>query len=394
MPSPASTVTLRTNVWTVLYQAIAWTSLAAAAADEPFRFPEAKHGKGELRYIDGIPVLTLAGTPEEIGEQMGTLTKPALEPLAKKLDDFIDAWRVRPIWPLVTKTAGFAAARFPRDSLREIDALARASGVDRGLIIAGHVMPDMLRLRGCTDIVIEPAKSATGQLLFGRNTDVPPFGRLSEYGLLVVYRPNGKHAFASLSFPGMVGASAAMNDAGLCIGLNEILATADKSPAYDPAGSPLILNARRLLEECQDLGEADKLIRTMKWDAATLICAADRKQGSVFEITPRNVQVRKASAGFCGATNHFRTEGLAVDQRCWRFDRLLELQGQMELPGQKRIAIAELNRMLDAVNQGNMTIQTGIFEPSDLRAHIALGSGPATKLRRSQLNLAELFRVK
>jgi hypothetical protein len=255
-------------------------------------------------------------------------------------------------------------------------------------------MPDMLRLRGCTDIVIEPAKSATGQLLFGRNSDVPPFGKLSECGLVVVFRPKGKHAFASLSFPGMVGASAAMNDAGLCVGLNEILAAADKSPLYDPAGSPLVLNVRRLVEECQDVAAADKLIRTLKWDAAALVCVADRKQGSAFEITPRTVQVLKASAGFCGATNHFRSEGLAVDQHCWRLKRLLELQAQTEPPHRKRISIADLGQMLDEVNQGAMTIQTAIFEPADFRAHIALGNGPTTKLRRTRLNLVELFQDK
>src|SRR6266852_1372169 len=44
---------------------------------KPFRFPEAKHGKGELKYINGLPVVSLVGTPEEIGEQMRVLTRSA-----------------------------------------------------------------------------------------------------------------------------------------------------------------------------------------------------------------------------------------------------------------------------------------------------------------------------
>src|SRR5260370_7860463 len=54
--------------------------LPVLRAGEPFRFPEAKHGKGELRYINGLPVLTLAGTPEEIGGQMRGLTRPPRPP--------------------------------------------------------------------------------------------------------------------------------------------------------------------------------------------------------------------------------------------------------------------------------------------------------------------------
>src|SRR5262249_44530787 len=53
---------------------------AALLADDQFRFTEAKHGKGELRYINSLPVLTVEGTPEEMGEQLGTLgTVSALE---------------------------------------------------------------------------------------------------------------------------------------------------------------------------------------------------------------------------------------------------------------------------------------------------------------------------
>ena len=52
-------------------------ALPVLQAREPFRFPEAKYGKGELRYINGLPVVRLAGTPEEIGEQMRVLTRSA-----------------------------------------------------------------------------------------------------------------------------------------------------------------------------------------------------------------------------------------------------------------------------------------------------------------------------
>ena len=35
-------------------------ALPVLQAREPFRFPEAKYGKGELRYINGLPVVRLA----------------------------------------------------------------------------------------------------------------------------------------------------------------------------------------------------------------------------------------------------------------------------------------------------------------------------------------------
>jgi len=35
----------------------ALTFVARARADEPFRYPEAKQGKGELRYVNQLPVI-------------------------------------------------------------------------------------------------------------------------------------------------------------------------------------------------------------------------------------------------------------------------------------------------------------------------------------------------
>ena len=51
--------------------ALVLTCLAAplCRADEPKSFPAAKHGKGELRYVDQVPVLTLRGTPTEMGDR-------------------------------------------------------------------------------------------------------------------------------------------------------------------------------------------------------------------------------------------------------------------------------------------------------------------------------------
>ena len=66
--------------WAVFFAAILIAETSLGRAAEPFRFPEAKHKGGELKYINGLPVLTVAGTPEEIGEQVATLTAGSVKP--------------------------------------------------------------------------------------------------------------------------------------------------------------------------------------------------------------------------------------------------------------------------------------------------------------------------
>ncbi|MCI0351977.1 MAG: hypothetical protein L0Z53_21360, partial [Acidobacteriales bacterium] len=73
-------------------------------ADDPFRYPEAKHGRGEMKYINGLPVLRVEGTPEEIGEQIGVLgLKPAAH-LPKLAEDFVKKKGWEKIYPLLLRT--------------------------------------------------------------------------------------------------------------------------------------------------------------------------------------------------------------------------------------------------------------------------------------------------
>ncbi|MEX2140952.1 MAG: C45 family peptidase [Pirellulales bacterium] len=357
------------------------------AAAGPFRYPEGRHGQGELRYINDVPVMTLAGTPQEIGEQMGTLAKPAIQDAERLFNGYLEAKGMTKLFPLLLKTVGALRGTFPKDHLKEMEAISKASGLSLDLLIAGHALHDMLKLRGCSDIVIEPAKSATGELIFGRNTDLPPVDKLHEYSLVVVCRPQGKHAFAAVSFPGAVGFGAAMNDAGLCLGQNEILSAGDGSIRYNPLGTPIALAARRIMEECDDVESAEKLIREINWTTANLFLIADRQEGCVFEVTPKNVRVIKSSEAFCAATNHFRTPELATFNNCWRMDKLVKLRAA------KKMSVEDLAQALDDVNQGAYTIQSQIFEPARLRGRFALGKAPSTKLPFRAIELAELLKA-
>jgi len=52
-----------------------------ARGAEPFRYQAGKYGKGVLKYVEGIPVLILQGTPKEMGEQIGVLAVRQSKPL-------------------------------------------------------------------------------------------------------------------------------------------------------------------------------------------------------------------------------------------------------------------------------------------------------------------------
>jgi hypothetical protein len=359
-------------------------------ATEPFRFPAGKHGKGELQYINDVPVLVLSGTPEQMGEQMGVLAlKPATKAVAV-FKDVLKQHRLDLLLPLLVRFGEAQLAKYPDPYRREFEAMARASGVDRNLLVIGNTFNELRHLAGCSGLMIAPERSKTGGALMGRNWDFPPVEGMHAYQLVIVFRPEGKRAFAAVSFPGTVAAGclmSAMNDAGLAIGGNFIGASADKAPQVDWKNTPTSALARRLLEECATLDEAEKLIRASKPAERHALVACDRSGGGVFEITSRTVVLRRDKDGVCVGTNHFLSNELGVPMFCPRLACLTEATNL------DKLGVADVAKKMHEAHQRAWTAHTLIFEPRLLRLHVAFGDGKqsATAFPLKDIDLSKLL---
>src|SRR5262245_20166423 len=95
-----------------------------AQAGEPrFRLLEAKYGKGEVEYDGAIPVLVLAGTPEEMGEQMGVLgVKPAAAGAAV-LKELLKKHKLDLVTPLLVAFGEAQLAKYPAAYRKEFEAM-------------------------------------------------------------------------------------------------------------------------------------------------------------------------------------------------------------------------------------------------------------------------------
>jgi hypothetical protein len=361
------------------------SAIAAHAGERCYR--AGKHGKGELRYINDLPVLTVEGTPEQMGEQIGKLTA---KPLVRLLDfprDFLKAEGFGSAWPLLVATAKSMLLQFPTQHRKELTALIKNAKVDYDLAVVGNVLPDLKKIGGCSTLIVEAEHSATKGPLFGRNLDYPTLGYLQKYTVVTIYRPKGKHAFASIGFPGLVGCLSGMNDAGLALATLEVYSSKEGS-AFNPKGVAYTLGLRRILEECTTVTQAEKLLRSMQRTTLNNLAICDRRGGAVFEITPKAVKVRLPVHCICPCTNHFRTPDLRTSLRCRRF-AILEKCQEM-----KQLDVSDVARKLDAVNLGKLTLQTMVFEPAALKLHLAMGSCPASKLPLKVLDLTPYLEKK
>jgi hypothetical protein len=370
---------------------------------EPFRYPEGTHGQAELKYRNGLPVLTVAGTPEEMGEQIAVLTAQPLQRLVKYPQEMLRKSGLGFLMPQLVKMGNSLLPQFPPDYRKELDAMVKQTGVERDLAVLGNTLPDIVKLAGCSTLIVESDRCTVGGPLFGRNFDFPTLGFLHEYTLVMVYRPKGKHAFVSIGFPGMLGCISGMNDAGLAVATLEVYATSDGSPRLDAKGIPYTMCFRRLLEECTTVAEAEKLLRSMPRTTMNNLAVCDKRGGAVFEITPRNVVVRRGDAGLCACTNHFRSKDLCVPKEmiCERYPKLVDTPAEIvanrvptngDAPRTPRLSLADVARKLNAANQGDLTLHTMVFEPASLRLHLAFGKTPSSAMPLKQLELAPLFK--
>lgn len=364
---------------------IAALELATTAA--PFRYPEGEHKAGELRYISGLPVLSVSGSPEEIGEQVGVLaTKPATK-LMNYPRDCVRIVGLDFAWQGFVKVGKQLLENFPKDHLCEMEAIAKHSGINRDLIIAGNTLFDVKKFFGCSTLYISPECSRSGEPLLGRNLDFPTLGYLQNYTLVTVYHPEGKHAWASVGFPGAVGCLSGMNEKGLTVSVLEVYSTADGADKFDVKGTPYALCYRRILEECATVAEAKKLLEQMKRTTITNLAICDKKDAAIFEITNRSLQVRQPEHGMLPCTNHFRSPGLKTSTLCRRYKCLMQSKQQGQF------GLQDVAEKLHEVNQGSLTLQTMVFEPAALKLHLAFGKCPSSQLPLKTLDLKPLFGV-
>ena len=187
----------------------------ALQAGDPKPFPEAKYGKGELRYVDGMPVLIVRGTPTEMGEQFGKLAIANAPDLTGLHEQFLNDSGQEKHYPgliLFAATAEAATSRRtsrpkwkPRPRPPAATSRCSCSPTPSPTSRAGWAArPSSSRRSGA-----RPAPP-----LFGRNFDWLPTKGITEHTLVVVYKGEGKRAFAAVTITPIEGVISGMNDAG------------------------------------------------------------------------------------------------------------------------------------------------------------------------------------
>jgi len=329
---------------------------------------------------DGIKIVDLRGDGPAMGKQHGEALKPEIQALSKYLNSYFKSDQER-------KQALLASFMFrnqlPPEYQAEILALSKASGMDSGEVMLGNCFLDLSPMTACSTITLSAKASPDGVARFGRNLDFPGFGIADKASVVLIYHPRDRYQFAAVTWPGLIGALWGMNEHGVPLASMEV----DQQLAM-PRAMPYILLYRTVLEKCRTVAEAVALLdKTPRQTANNLMLMDAAGDRAVVEITPEKITVRRAPEDRpLISTNHHRGADLDKHGLCNRFDYLHD-EGLKEFG---KIEPTNIEAMLAKVAQGDDTLQSMVFEPSNRVLYLATGP-QATKNPYQKIELRKYF---
>jgi hypothetical protein len=216
----------------------------------------ATDGRGRLEDHDGTKVLFLAGTPEEMGTQHGHLLKREVRDLVSRVlygvgvgSSFAKGrWFFGEIETCTARIQPFIDPRY----LREMDALARASGHDTEEIRLANFFPELFH---CSGFALMGAATEGGRIYHGRILDYMKGIGLEKNATVIVLRPDEGNAWVNVGYAGLAGTVTAMNEKHISIG--EMGGRGEGN--WD--GKPMAQLLREVMERANTLDEAIDIMR-------------------------------------------------------------------------------------------------------------------------------------
>jgi hypothetical protein len=216
----------------------------------------AREGKGRLELIDGTRLLFLAGTPEEMGHQHGTLLKKEIHDLVEHIvygvgvgSSFIQGrWYFGEIEAAQKRLNPFISDRH----YREADALADAAGLEREEVRLANFFPELFH---CSGFALFGQATEGGRMYHGRVLDYMRGMGLEQNAVVMVFKPDQGNAWVNVSYAGFIGSVTAMNEKQVAIG--EMGGRGEGN--WD--GKPMAQLLREVMEKANTLEEALEIMR-------------------------------------------------------------------------------------------------------------------------------------
>jgi len=259
-----------------------------------------------------------------------------------------------------------------------------------------NTLADLLPL-ACSSFSVTGSKVEGGGTITARNLDYPILPNMIAQRLVVVRGPLGsKHAWATVSWPGLIGCYTGMNDQGVTACIHDV----PTNPVFllRKGLTPRSLGLRRILEATGKEGFAEKaasILRALRVGYGNNIHVSAPGGAAILEWDPDKdkeggVTIREATDGAVICTNHWRSR--REPEKCERYEALAKALADRKDPWTPKAAMRALRASIQ--QSAVITIHSAVFSLESRKLLLAFaqdGAHPAPKQQAIELDLGELF---
>jgi len=348
---------------------------------------------GRLERIHGYHVMTLDGTPEEMGRAagrlVGALVRRVLQALIRD-----GLGRDAAVYANLLASSARMESYQPAAYRAELAALADSAGVRYEDLLLLQYHGDVRRCmtgpgadRLCTSFAVLPPNTRENTCLVGRNLDYFDEG-VSEYAtILIHYRPAGKIPFVTVTWTGIINGWTLLNLRGIFASNN----TAYGAEHESLEGISTCFLLRMIAEEASTVAQGIAIVERGPRACGTnlLIASGNPPDAALIEFDHRAVAVRRPIAGFVGAANSYQMLYASAPDpdsprlgRCGEAYRLVQ-ENRGEVDFSMNIAGAE------GVPIPSMNLHCATVDLAPRRLRLSMGTIPAYRLPFKAFRLTE-----
>lgn len=332
---------------------------------EEVRVPEAElevdrsgrrvtYGRSSLTRERQLWLMTLEGSPEEIGDAHGQLAsrlftnldEDVSERLGMRFGAWLEGWGATMVMRWDFRDADDALPPAARKELAALaDAMPEAAGSRLGSYHRLFLHQNFVELsRRLDDVLLEGNMFAAsqrpkgggerGNLVVGRSFSVDLGPEIEPDRVVTFCYPDGKYPFVAVGWAGLIGVVTGVNARGIVVTLNP---TRTDDPLETGAPLPLVL--RQVLEEADTLEQALEILQAadLRTSGAVLVGDGRQRKAAIVELAPRDKDERKPrgdDAAAIWATDHLIREPFERDAQNDRIRRYTSSGYRYERLGQ------------------------------------------------------------
>ncbi|MCO5261145.1 MAG: C45 family autoproteolytic acyltransferase/hydrolase [Crocinitomicaceae bacterium] len=195
----------------------------------------------------------------------------------------------------------------------------------------GHALNDY-SVVGCTSFALKGEKTASSNLILGRNFDFYVGDDFAKDKILLFVNPSKGYKFVTYSWAGFTGVASGMNEQGLTVTIN-----ASKSDLPTASKMPISLLAREILQYAKNVNEAIAIAKKRETfvSETLMIGSANDNKTILIEKSPKSWDVYEMKGDDLICSNHYQSKKFENDpinisniknsDSKYRYDRVREL---------------------------------------------------------------------